>query len=476
MNIQLIDISQVKPNPNNPRIIKDYRFDKLVKSIQDFPEMLKLRPIVVDNNFMVLGGNMRLKSCEKAGHKKVYVIKADDLTEEQKKEFIIKDNLGYGEWDTDILANEWDNTLLDEWGLELEKEFIVEDDAFINARPKKLIDRFLIPPFSVLDTKLGQWQQRKNWWLDLGIKSELGREGGLTFGKSAQSPRYYDLKNEMKAKGLPADTDSVFKEAGKRGIKLLGGENGSTSIFDPVLCELSYLWFNTQNGKILDPFAGGSVRGIVASKLGFKYYGNDLRKEQVEANIKNYEEVSKVNDVIKNKNLRPTWTYGDSKNIDEIFKGEKFDLLFSCPPYADLEVYSDDPADLSNMPYDEFKKTYFDIINKSCGVLNENRFAVFVVADVRNKNGSYKNFVSYTIECFEKAGLSLYNEMILVNHLASLPIRVGSQFSKSRKAGKHHQNVLVFYKGDTTKIAEHFPVLDLSYLENLDTETLIPEF
>ena len=114
-----MNINEIKPNPNNPRIIKDDKFKKLVKSIQDFPQMLELRPIVVDENNIVLGGNMRLKACIEAGLKDVPVKQAKELTEEQKKEFIVKDNVGYGEWDWDDLANNWDEQLLTEWGLDI---------------------------------------------------------------------------------------------------------------------------------------------------------------------------------------------------------------------------------------------------------------------------------------------------------------------------------------------------------------------
>jgi len=117
--MELVKISKVKPNESNPRFIKDNKFKKLVKSIKDFPEMLKLRPIVVNKDMVVLGGNMRLKACAEAGLKEVYILKADDLTEEQQQEFIVKDNVGFGEWDWDILANEWDVEKLDEWGLEV---------------------------------------------------------------------------------------------------------------------------------------------------------------------------------------------------------------------------------------------------------------------------------------------------------------------------------------------------------------------
>jgi ParB-like chromosome segregation protein Spo0J len=112
-------IQEIKSNPNNPRIIKDHKFKQLVKSIQDFPQMLELRPIVIDENNMVLGGNMRLKACLEAGLTDVPVIHANNLTEAQKKEFIIKDNISFGEHDWDALANEWNIIELDEWGLDI---------------------------------------------------------------------------------------------------------------------------------------------------------------------------------------------------------------------------------------------------------------------------------------------------------------------------------------------------------------------
>ena len=119
MNTEIVKIEKVLPNPSNPRIIKDDKFKKLVKSIQDFPQMLELRPIVVDANMIVLGGNMRLKACKAAGLKEVPIVIADNLTEEQQAEFIIKDNVGFGEWDWDILANEWDMEALQDWGLNI---------------------------------------------------------------------------------------------------------------------------------------------------------------------------------------------------------------------------------------------------------------------------------------------------------------------------------------------------------------------
>jgi 16S rRNA G966 N2-methylase RsmD len=126
MNTVLTKLSAIKRNPNNPRILKDDKFAKLTQSIKDFPQMLDIRPIVVNDDMIVLGGNMRLKACKEAGLKEVPVIKVDDLTEEQQREFIIKDNVGFGEWDWDLLANDWDVDLLDAWGLDI--DFSGDDD------------------------------------------------------------------------------------------------------------------------------------------------------------------------------------------------------------------------------------------------------------------------------------------------------------------------------------------------------------
>jgi hypothetical protein len=125
--IQNVPINTVKANPNNPRIIKDDKFAKLVKSINEFPQMLKLRPIVVNDDMVVLGGNMRLKACKEAGLKEIPIIKASELTEQQQKEFIVKDNVGYGEWDWSDLANNWDSDQLEDWGLDIPGFSDVED-------------------------------------------------------------------------------------------------------------------------------------------------------------------------------------------------------------------------------------------------------------------------------------------------------------------------------------------------------------
>lgn len=406
-----------------------------------------------------------------------------------------------------------------------------------------------------------------------------------------------------------------------------------TSIFDPVLCELAYRWFCPPAGRVLDPFAGGSVRGIVAALLGRQYVGIDLRPEQVAANEAQWAVIGQtgpltisgpgtvtvsskwarhlfacsvgyitgackggccegsdkilisllpeeqerqtaagysVTDgllqpdartgkcphkqanglcgvhgtalkpfgciaspftlnfggtlIVRNRysmmrchgqgepayktfrasldlifgpeeaarvcvaldggagdvratmpttsyealryldglkhgapsvgQASPAWLVGDSRNLPNLTAGP-FDLLFTCPPYYDLELYSDDPADLSNAgDYAVFIDAYRDIIAKAVVLLADNRFACFVVGDIRDKRGLYRNFVGDTVAAFAAAGLALYNEAVLVTAVGSLPIRVGKQFSSGRKLGKTHQNVLVFVKGDPRKATE----------------------
>lgn len=279
-----------------------------------------------------------------------------------------------------------------------------------------LEDKFGVPPFSILDTKQKYWIDRKKEWLELGINSEIGREGFTE-----------DLwKNQ-----------EWLEEHGK------GGKSSSKSgisVFDPVVCELAYKWFCQPNGSILDPFAGGSVRGVVASKLGYEYTGIDLREEQMKANIENFNKID-------NLKTKPRWIMGDSANIDKLIDG-KYDLLFSCPPYHDLEKYGNDPNDLSNMSYNDFKEKYREIIKKSVNLLKMNRFAVFIVGEIRGEDGFYKNFVHETISMFLDAGMKFYNDIVLVAPVASMSLRVDGQFTPTRKIGKIHQNMLVFFQGD----------------------------
>jgi len=177
-----IKISKIKSNTNNPRLIKDQKFKKLVESIKEFPEMLKLRPIVVDENNIILGGNMRFKACKEAGLKEIYVIQADNLTEKQKKEFIIKDNVGFGEWDWDILANEFDNTQLNEWGLDVwETKDIDLDEFFIDDNTDKVETNKIILEYNDEDFQIVNTAFDRHKFKDKKLKSKI--EVGQNMGK-----------------------------------------------------------------------------------------------------------------------------------------------------------------------------------------------------------------------------------------------------------------------------------------------------
>lgn len=232
-------------------------------------------------------------------------------------------------------------------------------------------------------------------------------------------------------------------------------EGSGTSIFDPVLCELAYRWFSPPGGEILDPFSGGSVRGIVAAALGRRYLGVDLRGEQVAANEGQWASIrGKLPARDEGEISGPEWRCGDSREVIAALPADRlFDFVFSCPPYADLERYSDDPADLSAMPFGEFLAAYRAIVAASVCRLRSDRFACFVVGEVRDPGGFYRNLVGETVQAFEAAGAKFYNEAILVTACGSLPIRAGRVFEASRKLGKTHQNVLVFCKGSSKKAA-----------------------
>lgn len=226
-----------------------------------------------------------------------------------------------------------------------------------------------------------------------------------------------------------------------------------TSIFDPVLCEVCYRWFCPEGGHIFDPFAGGSVRGIVAGFLGYRYTGIELRPKQVEANKVQAESIAKVNPDL----IMPRWVIGDSSKMrDHLEPADSgFDMIFTCPPYFDLEVYSDDPRDGSTMhEYNEFIEWLTAIVKASVGRLAENRFAAVVIGEVRGKDGAYVNLVGDVTRAFIDAGMAYHNEAILITPACTLPLRVTSQFPRGRKLGKCHQNVLFFWKGDVRKIGD----------------------
>ena len=384
----------------------------------------------------------------------------------------------------------------------------------VNPSKDALRTRFIVPPFTILDARSGEWQGRKRAWLALGIKSEVGRgnvqgsfaavralqKGIKLEGQKSAAPggsplpaMDYSQGERGDGKGRPirptsaaAITDDKLKklagfksgvpqerieayERTKEGNKAvpircafnhgdLREERDETnpegtietwavsSIFDPVLCECAYRWWCPEGGQVLDPFAGGSVRGIVAGALGRHYWGADLREEQIFANNEQADELGIV--------PRPTWVCGDSREV--IGQAPDADFIFSCPPYGNLEVYSNDPKDISSYTFKDFVAAYQEIIRLSCEKLKDNRFACFVVGDYRDKEtGIYRNFIGGTVKSFQKAGLKFYNEAILVTVVGTGSLRATQQFNRGRKLVKMHQNVIVMVKGDWKKACDY---------------------
>lgn len=497
MKTELVKLSQIRVNGANPRIIKDDKFAKLVNSILDFPKMLELRPIVVDDTLVCLGGNMRYRAltfiaempiddlkarlCDIRGFQKkteaekealvehwerwqdnptAPIIRAADLSDEEQKEFIIKDNVGYGEWDYDMLANDWEAEDLEDWGLDVWQSDNNEggDGAGESSKPANgsLADRFVIPPFSILDTRKGYWQARKKVWRELiGDMGESRNDTLITSPEIKYKDIYQKTREHRESLGLSFKEylDKYVPEEVKEreAAKVL---SQGVSLFDPVLSEIICRWFTPYNGaKIFDCFAGDTQKGLVFGQCGFDFTGIELRQEQVAIN----------NRVIEGRNLSIRYICDDGQNVGRHIEPNSMDLLFSCPPYYDLEKYSDLKNDASNQgTYEEFLTILTNAFKSALGCLKENRFAVIVVGDVRDKKtGCYYNFVDDVKRIFKESGAALYNELILIETGASTALRA-ARYMESRKVAKMHQNILVFYKGNTKEIKNNFPKIEFS--------------
>lgn len=493
MKTELVNLSQIEVNAANPRTIKNDKFDKLVNSILALPKMLDLRPIVVDNTMVALGGNMRYRALSAIAdmteeelkdrlsgirdfQKKTQaeqdnllsywmrwkdkptapVIKASELTDAEQREFIIKDNVGFGEWDTDALANEWDSEDLVDWGVDVWQESGGDgsggSEMTGDSEPKSsLNDRFVVPPFSILDTRKGYWQARKKLWRE--IIGDFGQSRNDTLIQSPEI-KYKDLyqktRQHREELGL-AFKDYLEKyvpeEVKEREAKKILSQG--VSLLDPVMAELVCRWFGIEGCKTFDCFAGDSVFGYVSAYLGNEFIGIELRPEQVELNNERVAGMS------------AQYICDDGQNVAKHITPDSQDLLFSCPPYFDLEVYSDLPNDASNQgSYEDFIAILHNAFSGAIGCLKENRFAVIVVGDVRDKTtGYYYDFCGDIKRIFKENGMRLYNEIILIETGASTALRA-SRYMDSRKVAKMHQNILVFYKGKTKDIKNHFKKIE----------------
>lgn len=402
----------------NLKVMDEKRIGKLMENIK---KNGFIAPVFIWQNNIV-DGHQRLKALErllKDGYTMSYqgqdvgnmvpfiVINAKDRQEAAK--FILTYNSQYGQM---VGLDEFLNDFKLNWD-EIDSQLMLtnEYNHKFGKATNKLKDNWVMPPFSILDTRQAYWQDRKAEWYGLiGNTAAFTREGAL-------------------------------------GDDLMGSINEGVSLFDPVLAEIIFRWFCPVQGSVLNLFAGDVEPNIVAAYQGHKLTGIELRQEQVEHTLRIANQIlvqSKLNMVCD-----------DVLNIDNHTKDEDYDLLFSCPPYYDLEEYSSDERDFANKDECDFDLLLQQVINAGVKKLKNNRFAVFVVSEVRRPDGSYRGFVPKVIRWFESAGLQYYNEIVLINSVGTLPFRINKMW-QNRKVGKMHQNVLVFFKGKVKDVEQEF--------------------
>lgn len=421
MQIQKIKLAQLAPNtgqipglPSNPRQWTKSDVDKIAKSLAETPELFEARPIIAtpyNGQLVILGGNLRYEGARKNKSAEVpVVVIPEDTPVEKMKEIVIKDNGSFGAWDFDALANEWDDGRLIDWGVpawEMPKDEGGVTAEYEDLGDLKLADRFIVPPFSILDCTSQEWQARKEAWLKKTGNLSTTRDGEFGVVQGAK--------------------DTIYEVI-----------NGGTSNFDPVLAEIVYTWFCPRGGSILDPFGGEQTKGVVAGEMGLEYSAVEFRSEQVKCD---QQYTSKYKGI--------AYYCGDSNNISALVPRRGFDLCFTSPPYYDLEVYSKE--DMSALgSYEEFMRQYENIFAQCYEMLADDAFLVVKVGEVRDKAGVMRGFVGDNISTMQRIGFKYYNEIILMQAVGTAALRANN-YMKMRKVVKRHQNVLVFVKGDIRK-------------------------
>ena len=410
--VENVGIDTIKPYENNPRK-NDQGVDAVAESIKQFGWQ---QPLVVDKNNVIIVGHTRYKAAKKLGLSEVPVVVAANLSDEQVKAYRLVDNKTgeLTDWDDDLLDIELDDILdidMGDFGFDDDLDLGEQDSTSKPAEINSLDDDFIVAPFSIINLSKGDVLDRKRKW------EELIQDDGTSRG------------------GAEAYSNTSFKKS-EYNMNLKTG----TSIMNAVVCELINRWFLPldQKSKTFDCFAGDTAFGFVSSYLGNQFTGIELRQQQVNFNQSRVDEYG----------LDAHYIQDDGQNVAEHLEPESQDLLFSCPPYFDLEVYSDDPNDASNQDsYADFLKILDNAFTSAVTRLKENRFACIVVGDIRDKKGYYYGFVNDIISIFQKSGMHFYNDIILQTPVGTGALRA-RQNMKNRKVVKIHQNLLVFYKGD----------------------------
>jgi hypothetical protein len=428
-------VKDIKPYKNNAKIHTKEQIDVLCHSLG----IAYMQPIVVDENNVIIAGHGRLEAIKKnlTEDSLVECIQLDHLTEEKKKELRLLDNTSSAMTglDENLLKEEIESLKLSGEDVKFLEAFSKENVEEVIPKEQhvgrgKLRDKFIEPPFSVFNARLGEWIPRKKMWRDAGVEKFLGRDAELTH-------------HEIKFKPM--------KEL--------------TSMFDPVLCELLVKWFSNKGDTVFDPFSGGAVRGVVSGVFGRRYVGVDIRAEQIEANFKTLKAWGDIESA-------PSWVLGDGTDEQNYTKDN--DFIITCPPYFNLEVYSDMDTDLSNLKsYEQFLDKYQEAVKNCVNSLKDNRFICWVVGNFRVRDKErIVDFRGDTIRAFERSGATLYNSAVLCPQLGTAAVRASRMFSGNRKLVPVHQYVLVFCKGDSVKASERLGEVDVDLNFEVDEEEL----
>lgn len=408
MKVVQKEIRDLVPYANNARTHSEAQIAQLASSISTFGFN---NPVLIDAQNGIIAGHGRVMAAAALELKRVPTICLDHLDDDQRRAYVLADNklaLEAG-WDDELLKLELADLKgifdLDAMGFSAAELADLEKlDKYADGVSGSLADEFGVAPFSVLDTRKAEWiERRREWQQRIGDNGETRR--------------------------------------GTLGFESFGGDWGN-SVLDATLAETMVNWFGVPGGQVFDPFAGDTVFGYVSASMGMEFHGIELRQEQCDLNQ------------ARCTGLAATYYCDTSANMDAHVADASMDMVFSCPPYFDLEQYSDDPADISNMTLEDFYQVYTQVFTGTYRKLKNDRFAVIVVGEVRGKEGGYISLVPETIRIMQQAGYVYYNEIILVNSAGTLPLRAGKSMRASRKVGKNHQNVLVFVKGDPVKAVQ----------------------
>lgn len=326
----------------------------------------------------------------------------------------------------------------------------------------------------MIDARRGGWRERKRAWIAVGLTSEEGRAEALTMtSNQARWINWYIIKRRLETEHGRTLTDDEVLELGAGRLRDSGG---GTSVFDPVLTEILTAWYSPQGGHILDPWAGGSVRGIVTAAHGRRYTGIELRAEQVDANRRQLAALGPLAPLGLGPIAEPpAWIEGDSRDVLPTLDEGAFDLILGCPPYYDLEVYSDDPRDLSNLTPPQFDAAMADTIVKAARALRADSFAVFVVGAVRDKKGCILDMRRCMTDAATAAGMHLVQDAVLLTPIANAAVRAARAFDGTRSLARVHQEILIYVKGDRGRAAKRIGLPDFSFVGEVLTDEGLEE-